>query len=246
MNFKSISFFALSILLLTSMELPVDLTTNQSSSQKKIKTLTLSIQPLFLDKKLILNDKIYSYSNSKKISIETLKFYITNIKLFEKNKMVFSEQSCFHLLDLDNPKSMNIKLSIPQSLSYDSIQLGLGVDSTAHVGPMTGDLDPTKGMYWTWKSGYINFKLEGYMDGVKSRKNEFQYHLGGYQFGENCYHEINLSISNKKSSTINIGLDLHEFIQNLDLVKQSHIMSPGAEAVLLSSQLVKCFKIIKK
>ena len=88
--------------------------------------------------------------------------------------------------------------------------------------------------------------MEGYIDGIRSRKNEFQYHIGGYQFGENCYQEINLSIHNKKASTINIGLELHDFIQNLDLVKQSHIMSPGAEAVLLSSQLVKCFKIIKK
>lgn len=245
MNFKIITFFVLSILLLTSMELPATKKNIQLSSQHKSKTQTISIQPLFLKKKLILNDKIYSYSNSKKISFETIKFYISNIKFFEKDKMVFNEKNSFHLLDLDNPKSMNIKLTIPQSLTYDCIQLGLGVDSTANVGPMTGDLDPTKGMYWTWKGGYINFKLEGYIDGVKSKKNEFQYHLGGYQVEENCYEEINLSVFDKKSATINIGFELYDFIQNLDLVKQSHIMSPGAEAVLLSSLLAKSFKIIR-
>lgn len=245
MNFKTISFFVLSILLLTSMELPATKRNNQLSLQQKSKTQTISIQPLFLNKKLVLNDKIYSYTNSKKISFETIKFYITNIRFFEKDKMVFIEKNSFHLLDLDNPNSMNIKLNLPHSINYDCIQFGLGVDSAANVGTMTGDLDPTKGMYWTWKGGYINFKLEGYIDGVKSRKNEFQYHLGGYQFGENCYQEINLHIANKKSSTINIGFELYDFIQNLDFVKQSHIMSPGADAVMLSSLLAKSFKIIR-
>ena len=228
------------------MELPVSLNKNQSSSPQNIITLTLAFQPMFHEKKLMLDDKIYSYSKSKKISFETLKFYITNIKFFKKNEIVFSEQNSFHLMDSDNPNSMNIKLTLPISLNYDSIRFGLGVDSTANVGAMIGDLDPTKGMYWTWKGGYINFKLEGYVDGIRSRNNEFQYHLGGYQFGENCYQEVNLPITNKKSSTINVGLELYDFIQNLDLLKNSHIMSPGFEAVSLSSRLVKCFKIIDK
>ena len=30
-----------------------------------------------------------------------------------------------------------------------------------NIKKQSGDLDPLKGMYWTWQSGYINFKIEG-------------------------------------------------------------------------------------
>ena len=48
---------------------------------------------------------------------------------------------------------------------------------------MDGDLDPVHGMYWTWQSGYIQFKLEGLLrDSAGERKLEL--HLGGFE-GEN-------------------------------------------------------------
>ena len=46
---------------------------------------------------------------------------------------------------------------------------------------MGGDLDPTKGMYWAWQSGYINFKMEGSCSQCLATKNNFEFHLGGYQ-----------------------------------------------------------------
>ena len=64
------------------------------------------------------------------------------------------------------------------------VQLLFGVDSLLQRGGvMDGDLDPVHGMYWTWQSGYIQFKLEGLLrDSAGERKLEL--HLGGFE-GEN-------------------------------------------------------------
>ena len=56
-----------------------------------------------------------------------------------------------------------------------------------HISKRTGVLDPASsmdnGMYWTWNSGYIFFKMEGSSpaapaDPTGNRK--FRYHIGGF------------------------------------------------------------------
>jgi len=48
------------------------------------------------------------------------------------------------------------------------------VDSLANVsGAMSNDLDATKGMYWSWQSGFINLKIEGKSASCKTRKINF-------------------------------------------------------------------------
>ena len=231
---------------LLSMKISSTTLNDITSNSKKLKTISLSFLPLFKNENLDFKDKIYENENSQKFSIETLKVYISKIKFLNKNNEVFVETNSFHLLDIDKTESMLIKIQIPATLQYDEIQFGIGVDSVSNVGPMIGDLDPTKGMYWTWKAGYINFKLEGYRDGINSRKQEFQFHLGGYMPGENCFQETHFALSQKNKSSLKIGIDIFDFMQQIDLNKQNHIMSPGEEAVSLSNQLLKSFKLIKE
>jgi hypothetical protein len=107
---------------------------------------------------------------------------------------------------------------------------------------MGGDLDPTKGMYWTWQSGYINFKLEGKSTICPTRNNAFEFHLGGYQPPFNCLKTALLKSTNQKN--IVVVFDLNQFLSSIDLSKQNQIMSPNNQAVLLSEQAIKSFKII--
>jgi hypothetical protein len=108
---------------------------------------------------------------------------------------------------------------------------------------MGGNLDPTKGMYWAWHSGYINFKLEGTSAHCKTRNNEFQFHLGGYQQPNYCLQTISFPINNE--SKINLKLDVQQILQQIDLTKTNHIMSPSAEAVLISKIVAHAFTIYK-
>ena len=78
-------------------------------------------------------------------------------------------------------KEVALCLEIPEDTEFDAIQFNLGIDSLTNVsGALGGDLDPTKGMYWTWQNGYVNFKLQGTSDLCNNPKNEFEFHLGGY------------------------------------------------------------------
>jgi len=128
---------------------------------KENKTISVTIIPLWGNEKLNIN-KIYNELNTVKINIKTLKFYISTFKTLKKGQVAYSKKNSFHLIDLANKKSLTWDLIKAGKKQFDEINFQLGVDSlTNESGARGGDLDPTKGMYWSWQSGYINFKLEG-------------------------------------------------------------------------------------
>jgi hypothetical protein len=209
---------------------------------QKTVPLTLLFQQSLEDSKSVLLDSLYILDNKMSLKIETLKFYISHIQLLNKDKIVYTEDAKAHLIDVSDYKSQEITLSVPENLSCTKLKFNLGIDSLTNVsGAYGGDLDPTKAMYWTWQSGYINFKLEGSCSVCPPPKKEFQFHVGGYQSPYSTMREITLDVSHKNK--INVVFDLKQFIEQLDLSKQNHLMSPNKEAVLFSKILAKSFRI---
>ena len=202
---------------------------------QNIRREEICIKPIF-DKTTLQLDKSYYHSGIKdSISISAFKFYISSIELIQNEKVIWKEENSFHLIDTDNETSLSIPLHIPSDLQYNKIKFNIGIDSVTNTsGAMGGDLDPTKGMYWAWQSGYINFKLEG-----KSTKQEFQFHLGGYQTPFNSLKTISLNLS--PNSEKEIYIDIKKLITEIDLTKQHHIMSPSEISVLLSQKLAEAF-----
>ncbi len=96
-------------------------------------------------------------------------------------------------------------------------------------------------MYWTWQSGYINFKLEGKCSSCATRNHQFQYHLGGYTRGYNTYRQVTLAVDDIAQMTIELRLD--SIIDQLDSGDKCTIMSPGDRAVELSEILASQCKI---
>jgi len=202
---------------------------------------TLDFYPAFGNSDLVLADSVYKLKSGDSIRFETLKFYISNIELLYGDKTVWKEENSFHLLDAANEKSLHISLTGAPNIPVIEIKFNVGIDSVTNVsGVMGGDLDPTKGMYWTWQSGYINFKLEGKSNMSKSRNNEFQFHLGGYEFPFNSCQTI---VLNSTSAKPTITIDIERFVNEIDFANENHIMTPGKEAVLLSKKLVSVFSI---
>ncbi|MFK8101050.1 MAG: MbnP family protein [Saprospiraceae bacterium] len=176
------------------------------------------------------------------VRIEKLKCYLSNFELFKGTQRVFVENNSFHLLDASIPNSLSFSLKIPSDLSFSELRFNIGIDSTTHAGGVFGgDLDPMHGMYWTWQSGYINFKLEGRAAACPARKNKFQFHLGGYQYPFNTLQEVRLPIKGKKSIVVAIELD--ELLSSIDLATDYLIMSPNAAAVKMAQQLPAIFSI---
>ena len=154
------------------------------------------------------------------------------------------EEQGFHLIDLFESGSRTINLMVPINIQFNHIKFQLGIDSVTNVsGALGGDLDPTKGMYWTWQNGYINFKLEGTSNLCPTRNHEFQFHLGGYQFPANALQTV--LINAIPAEKINIQFDLKKFLEQVNLQVENQVMSPGINAVLLSRKATLAFSAEK-
>ncbi|MEY4928158.1 MAG: hypothetical protein RI894_2596 [Bacteroidota bacterium] len=186
----------------------------------------------------------YELSATDSISFSELRFYISNITFFYKKKKVSSEPKSAHLIDVNEPASTEIHLKNKRTIEFDSLSFCLGIDSLTNVSnELSGDLDPLKGMYWTWQSGYINAKLEGNSNRCPTRKNAFQFHLGGYLSPYSNVQQLGFALP-KGSNKAVFQLDIENFIKKIDLKTQHSIMSPSREAVYFSRNLKNQFAII--
>jgi hypothetical protein len=211
-------------------------------SFSQINSIQLSVTPTFGASAFHLADSAFTASDSSDLRITELKFYLSNIQLLQKGKVVMEEKASFHLLDASYINSLTILMDDKQPVKFDELKFNLGIDSVTSVsGVLGGDLDPTKGMYWAWQSGYINFKLEGTSPLCKTRNNEFQFHLGGYQPPNNCLQTVRFPISN--ANNIHLKLDVQNVLKQIDLMKSNQIMSPSAEAVRLSKIIANSFTL---
>ena len=208
---------------------------------------SLSIDFHAIGKNSILpNSPISLHINEQdSVKITEFRFYISKISFWKSNKQIWMEQESFHLIDLLDDSTHKINLKIPDEMVSDKLVFYLGIDSSTNVsGAMGGDLDPTRGMYWTWQNGYINTKIEGTSNVCKSRKNEFQFHLGGYITPFQCVQKIEMNVD--RNEEIQIGVNVEEIIEAIDLAKQTKIMSPSLNAVEISKQMAKCFHLMAK
>lgn len=217
--------------------------TNYAVAQSK--QVRVNFEFFFNKNELQLTDTPQVLRSSDQLQIEVLKFYISNIKFMNRGKLVYEEKNCTHLIDGSANGKSKINVSIPDRTQYDEMRFNFGVDSLMNVsGAMGGDLDPTKGMYWTWQSGYINFKMEGKSILSAGTNREFQLHIGGYMHPYNAVQEVNLTVESKPE--LFIDLDMAEIINSIDLKTQHHIMSPSYDAVRLAEVIAKSFKVISE
>lgn len=202
-----------------------------------VKDVVLGIKAVYDGHDLVLDSNYLSRAEAE-LKIETLRFYISNLRLAMNDSVTWQERESYHLYDQSARNSFT--LTVPANIRFNTLKFDLGIDSLTNVsGAMGGDLDPTKGMYWTWQSGYINFKLEGKSHQCQNPKKEFQYHLGGYQKPFDALQAVSLKTASK--DVVMIRFDVKQFIEFADLAKEDHIMSPGANAVKLSFVASFCF-----
>lgn len=207
------------------------------------KSFNINFIPVFKDSLVHLNMNCGDVDKNEDIMFSKLKFYISNISFFREGKLVYKDKQSAHLMDAENKMIITIN-DFPAPLNFDSMEFGLGIDSATNTkGALDGDLDPTQGMYWTWQSGYINFKLEGKSNKIPSEDGEFIYHLGGYANEKNAYKKLRFSLCPNENK-IDISIDLKKYMDNMIVASNAKIMSPGNLAVQLSDFISCCF--IKK
>lgn len=214
---------------------------NDSSFSIHNTSLQLIIEPIYGNNALQL-DTYLPLQKGDSVQITLLKFYLSNIELLNDRKTVWRASNSVHLMDLEDTNSFKIALNVPKSIVFNSIKINLGIDSLTNVsGALGGDLDPTRGMYWAWQSGYVNFKLEGKSPICPTRKHEFQFHLGGYLAPNYALQTIDFQLDKPISNAITLQLNIQNFVSNIDLKQQNSVMIPSEEAVLLAQKIAQLF-----
>ncbi len=205
---------------------------------KSKQELVFKIVPTFSGKPVDFDNTYYHLTDGDSIMLETFKCYISNVVFYKAGGVIFAESNSFHLLDASAASAMQFTIAAGSQLNYDEVGFDLGIDSTTNVsGALGGDLDPTKGMYWSWQSGYINLKLEGRSNRCKTRNNEFQFHLGGYSKQTKALAPVRIKIA---AGPVVLGVALDKFFQGIDLATNNSIMIPGAAATALAHKLALC------
>lgn len=181
-----------------------------------------------------------SLANGKdSIYLTKLKYYLTDLQLTDKGQKIRQSIPDVLLLDFDS----SLPLLPDVSDAFDQLSFKLGIDSAIQSsGALEGELDPLKGMYWTWQSGYIHFKLEGMIHEADGKTKNIILHLGGYRSPNNSVKKVDL-LSQHLHRHFSLELDLSDLIQQIISNNIFHIMSPGKEAVELSELISQSFKI---
>jgi hypothetical protein len=202
----------------------------------------IRVLPCFEQKVIVLDGPIRT-ANGDSLAFHALRIYLSNFVFYKNGMAVFIEKDSHHLLDLEEPETLDLPFSVPANLHYDEIAFDVGIDSLTHAsGAMGGDLDPTKGMFWGWQGGYINVKIEGYHSKCLARKHLFQFHLGGYLPPFPTLQSVRLHVSSNPK-THQIMLDLSPFLAQIDWSHDPNVMAPCLAAKVFSKTIAQSFRI---
>ncbi len=194
-------------------------------------------------------DSIYQNHSGEAFKVRSFKYYVSHIRLvYEDGKTISIHQSPLLINEADS-SSRQLQISAPKG-TVTGVRFLLGIDSLTNVnGVQTGDLDPAKGMFWIWNTGYIMAKLEGFSPQSKAPGKQYSYDVGGYKPGESVAREINLplpSVTNHQPSTFIINADISKWFYGKNEIKiseQAMCHSPGNLAMQVADNYAAMFSI---
>jgi hypothetical protein len=159
----------------------------------------------------------------------------------------------YHLIDFSDSASTRIELPVNAGIIYNGIRFQMGIDSADQTrGAQSGALDPARGMFWTWNSGYINVKIEGFSPISTQPSHIFEYHIGGYRENYNTVWQIKLystndetfRISKPKKIMIEVAMDLDYLFDGpnpIHISETPNCMKPGELARKISENFIGTF-----
>lgn len=191
----------------------------------------------------------YKNADSETFNVRSFKYYISNIEIQFTEGGYKPINLPPHLVNEADSLSKVIYIAIPAGY-IKSIRFLLGVDRMYNIsGTQTGDLDPAKGMFWVWNTGYIMAKLEGTSPQAKTPGKQFTYDIGGYKNDENAARQIELQVPPSTASSLNtftITADILKWFtgaQNISIAAQPMCHSPGKLAMQIADNYASMFSI---
>jgi hypothetical protein len=168
------------------------------------------------DAKVVLGEWQKSDSNVS-VRIDKLRWYLSLPTAGKKGSKAW-------LLDLADSVCLDQQMSRPVN---NKISLLFGIDSALQVGGVgTGALDPLRGMYWTWQTGYVQWKMEGAIrvDGVES---PLELHLGGFDGATKSQSMLSDYLIYPTTNSVIAQWDISPFLAEVVRRKKFGVMSPS-------------------
>lgn len=241
------------------------LATALSSCQKEINfdrapeqdhNLVINFHAVVDSSALVYGQEYHNFFNEA-YKISAFKFYVQKIQMIntDSGKVFELPKDQYYLVDFGDSGTTKIKVGI-QPFKYNRIAFTIGVDSARNVsGAQTGALDPAKGMFWTWNTGYIMAKLEGNSPVATTPNNKFEYHIGGFRTGENVVEKITLlfpytteiDLKAGKTSEMHVSANVNSWFYNphdIMIANTPAVMTPGTLAVQIAENYRKMFTVV--
>lgn len=200
-----------------------------------------------------------SLPNGEQLSVDKLRYYLSNFRLRKHDgswsAAAHSDKDAlnYFLVDETQGSSKIFDVSGFSPGDYEGIEFLVGVDAARNAaGAQTGALDPAHGMFWTWNTGYIFFKLEGHSPQSSASGNGVSYHIGGSRDTANNLRTIYLPLGGKPLklrpeliSTVHLHADIGALFQppsTLKIAGHASIMDP-AGGKLVADQYAQAFRV---
>ncbi|HEY4936705.1 MAG TPA: MbnP family protein [Puia sp.] len=203
-------------------------------------------EPLQLNKK-------YKNPFGEIYSISRFRFYVGRIApIYTDTALKPNHSSPYQLIDFSDSSSTMIEFPATMG-TCNGIQFELGIDSVdQNQGAQSGPLDPIKGMFWTWNSGYQSFKIEGFSPLSDQPANMIAYHIGGYRYPYSTVWKIKMNttndevfrITNEYKIIVEVPVELDYFFDGptpLRIKEISSCTTPGELARKISENFIGSF-----
>lgn len=177
----------------------------------------------------------------KPFQINSFKFYVSDLCLYVADSIVYIDSESAYLIDLSSTETHQLIIPNIENRS-DSISIRFGLDSIKQIsGVFEGDLDPIRGMYWTWNTGYIHYKLELEKMGASSSPVHYVMHLGGFTYPDYTSFVRRYTL---KENNLDLHINIEPILRRMDKWKLKHLMKTGEKASRLSRLFVDHVKVI--
>jgi hypothetical protein len=248
-NVARIAMVALSLICWGCKKDPDDPKTNPAAEKGKLR---IEFESRAGNAPLVLNDQSYVTAAGDTVKIATFNYYVSNVTLIKKGGDEAILPKTYHLIKTHVSSSRIVTLNDVPVGEYEGIKFVVGVDARRNTcsasdewagdcGAQDGALDPVHGMYWSWNSGYIFFKLEGFY----AKDSVMQYHIGG---SRDPHSAVVTAVPDMKGKTFKVEAgrtpevhfyaDALEIFKSISLKTHPKIHTPGEKA----SQAANAYK----
>lgn len=214
--------------------------------------MLLSFENVVNGKPLVLDSANYTNTHGDAFTVSSYLYYISNIELLREDGTAYTEFDSYHLVNEKEPASKKITLDHIPPGRYTSVSFLIGIDSARNVsGAQTGDLDPSKTMFWSWNTGYIMARVEG--TSPQAKWNMLAFHLGGFSGKYNSTRKVTLqlkdgvNIGENERPVVNIASDVAEWFKTpavIDFSKLAIVSIPGEEAKTIADNYMDMFTVV--